>query len=80
MTVTSHLPLPMPHELEEEGGQPAKSGRRYKSLARARAVELYINRYGIQSGRYEWRLAEHDDGTFELYRFPRTRPKSEHWS
>jgi hypothetical protein len=65
----------MPHELKEAGGRPAKSGKRYKSLPRARAVVSYLNRFGVQSGRYEWRIAEHDDGTFEVWTFPRTVPK-----
>jgi hypothetical protein len=65
----------MPRELLEAGGRPAKSGKRYKSLGRVRANAQYLNNFGVQSGRYEWRIAEHEDGTFELYTFTRTAPK-----
>lgn len=66
-----HLSYPSPDELREAGGQPTKSGKQYKSLPRARAVAEYINRFGVQSLRYEWRIAERSDGAFELWRFTR---------
>jgi hypothetical protein len=73
--MTTHLRYPMPHELAEAGGRPTKSGRRYRSLGRVRAVAEYVNTFGVQSGRYEWRIAEDEDGTFELYTFMRSTPK-----
>jgi hypothetical protein len=62
-----------PEELLALGGRPAKSGKRYTSKKQVRAVANYINRFGIQSGRYYWRVARHADETFELWTFPNSR-------
>jgi hypothetical protein len=62
-----------PEELREAGGRPAHSGKRYKTENHARAVAEYINRFGVQNGRYQWLIAGHEDGTYELWAFTSTR-------
>lgn len=65
-----HLRYPLPDQLRGEGGEPTKSGKTYKSLEHIRAVASYLNRFGVQRFRYQWRIAEREDGLFELWRFP----------
>ncbi len=60
-----------PKEWLEAGGWPARSGKRYWSEARAVRTAHFLNWSGAQRLRYEWRVARHADGTYELWTFPR---------
>jgi len=52
-------------------GRPALSGKIYKTQRHAEAAAEYLNRFGVQSRRYQWEV-KRVWGGWELWTIPRS--------